>query len=40
MRRYVMFIILVLVGLVGILAPIFVDARHWWPRNSEKKKKL
>lgn len=23
------------IGVLGLLVPIFVHARHWWPRNSK-----
>lgn len=38
LKTYVLNVILVLVCLAGMIAPAFVDARHWWPRKRMKLK--
>jgi hypothetical protein len=30
-------VFVILACLVGLVAPMLVDARHWWPRKPKKK---
>lgn len=34
--RGVVFTLVVLVCLAALVAPILVDARHWWPRKPKR----
>jgi hypothetical protein len=36
--RSLVTLLVILVCLAGIVAPVFVDAHHWWPRKSKKRK--
>jgi hypothetical protein len=36
--RSLVTLLVILVCLVGLIAPVLVDAHHWWPRKSTKKK--
>jgi len=33
----IVFVFVVLAALAGLLTPILIDARHWWPRKPPKK---
>jgi hypothetical protein len=35
--RVVAMILVVGVALFGLLMPVLVDKRHWWPRRSARK---
>jgi hypothetical protein len=35
-RAYLVTALLILAGLAIMIAPVFVDARHWWPRKRKK----
>jgi hypothetical protein len=37
--RSLITVLVILVCLAGLLAPVLVDAHHWWPRESKKKKR-
>ena len=30
-------VLMILASLAAIVAPVLVDAHHWWPRKSKKK---
>ncbi len=36
--RSIVTVLVILVSLAGLIAPVLVDAHHWWPRKSRKKK--
>lgn len=35
--RGLVFALAVFVCLAGLVAPILVDARHWWPRKRKRQ---
>jgi hypothetical protein len=36
LRAAVMLVLMLLVALIGIGAPIWIDARRWWPRKRKE----
>ena len=36
-RRGLITALLILACLAGLVAPVLVDAHHWWPRKPKKK---
>jgi|HubBroStandDraft_3_1064219.scaffolds.fasta_scaffold5177218_1 hypothetical protein len=36
--RSLITVLVILACLIGLAAPVLVDARHWWLRTEKKKK--
>jgi len=36
--RSLLTVFAIVVCLVALIAPVLVDAHHWWPRKSKQKK--
>jgi len=35
--RVLTMVLVILAQLTAFLAPVFVDAHHWWPRRGERR---